>query len=775
MLDLAGGATAALAISLTSDFDQMREQWVKHPLEQFTHLAVSATGDRVALTAHGHVALAGVGTLRRVDLFEPPASRLRNAVFMPDGKNVLAVSDASGENELWLLPADGRGPGRKITSGADVIRWQAVPSPDGRWIAHDDKNARLWLLDVASGKDEVLERRNGSDHQFYDHFAWSPDSQALAVEETPDVVEMQRHQIVLYRIADRSRHVLTSGRYSSAAPAFSPDGHWMWFISSRDFQPLGGSPWGDRDMGPFFDRREGVYAVSLQPGQRFPFQAADELEPAKAESAAAAASAASATSATSGTVPASAAASASAVAEVHLPAIVWAGLAERLHQVPLPAGNYTDLDVDAKRLWLLEAETSADHKTSLKTLALGAARRGRGVAVRCRAEAAGGPGQGRGAGGRLAVRRRARGRMAPDVPRRMAHASRLVLRHPVARRGLAGGAPQVRGAAAPRHRPGRAGGSHAADGGRAVADALAGGPRRAAPERRRHPLGRAGRRLRARARGRAHPQDLARRSGARVLAGPAGPRGTGRGRGRHRDGRRRQARGGRARHLDPAARQGGQAGAARHPGSQGREASRDRGAHLHLDAMGGGDLSEFVREFYAACTAEGLIIDVRDNDGGSIDSILIEKLMRRSWEVWQSRDGTRESNMQGAFHGHVVVITNQGTYSDGETFAEAIKRLKLGTVVGMRTAGAGVWLDDDNRLSDGGIARAAQSVQVALDGARLIEGVGVVPDIEVDNLPHATFEGQDAQLDMAIKVLKDQRAASPWPVIPPYAYPPQVR
>ena len=58
-------------------------------------LAVSTQGDRVALTAHGHVALAGVGTLRRVDLFQPPASRLRNAVFMPDGNNMLAMSDAS--------------------------------------------------------------------------------------------------------------------------------------------------------------------------------------------------------------------------------------------------------------------------------------------------------------------------------------------------------------------------------------------------------------------------------------------------------------------------------------------------------------------------------------------------------------------------------------------------------------------------------------------------------------------------------------------------------
>lgn len=88
--------------------------------------------------------------------------------------------------------------------------------------------------------------------------------------------------------------------------------------------------------------------------------------------------------------------------------------------------------------------------------------------------------------------------------------------------------------------------------------------------------------------------------------------------------------------------------------------------------------------------------------------------------------------------------------------------------------GAGVRLDNDNTLADG-IARAAQNAQVGLDGVRLLEGLGVVPDIEVDNLPHATFEGQDAQLDMAIKVLKDKRAASPWPAIPPLVYPTVVR
>jgi tricorn protease len=39
-------------------------------------------------------------------------------------------------------------------------------------------------------------------------------------------------------------------------------------------------------------------------------------------------------------------------------------------------------------------------------------------------------------------------------------------------------------------------------------------------------------------------------------------------------------------------------------------------------------------------------------------------------------------------------------------------------------------------------------------GEWLIEGYGFVPDIEVDNLPHATFNGQDAQLDAAINHLQ---------------------
>ena len=46
-------------------------------------------------------------------------------------------------------------------------------------------------------------------------------------------------------------------------------------------------------------------------------------------------------------------------------------------------------------------------------------------------------------------------------------------------------------------------------------------------------------------------------------------------------------------------------------------------------------------------------------------------------------------------------------------------------------------------------------------GAWLIENVGVEPDITVDNLPHATFNGGDAQLDAAVSELMNQLSHQP--------------
>ena len=117
--------------------------------------------------------------------------------------------------------------------------------------------------------------------------------------------------------------------------------------------------------------------------------------------------------------------------------------------------------------------------------------------------------------------------------------------------------------------------------------------------------------------------------------------------------------------------------------------------------------------------------------------------------------------MQQTFRGHLVVLADQFTYSDGETFTTGIKALKLGTVIGKQTAGAGVWLTGRNRQTDGGMARVAELPVYAMDGRWITEGRGISPDIEVDNLPHTTFSGEDAQLQAAIKLLKKQIKKTP--------------
>ena len=64
--------------------------------------------------------------------------------------------------------------------------------------------------------------------------------------------------------------------------------------------------------------------------------------------------------------------------------------------------------------------------------------------------------------------------------------------------------------------------------------------------------------------------------------------------------------------------------------------------------------------------------------------------------------------MQYAFRGHMVVLVNESTASDGEAFAEGFRRLGLGKVIGTRTWGGEIWLTSSNVLVDQGIVTAAE-------------------------------------------------------------------
>jgi tricorn protease len=189
--------------------------------------------------------------------------------------------------------------------------------------------------------------------------------------------------------------------------------------------------------------------------------------------------------------------------------------------------------------------------------------------------------------------------------------------------------------------------------------------------------------------------------------------------------------------------------------------------YVHLRQMGTGDIGDFARDFYPVFNRKALIVDVRHNRGGNIDSWVLERLMRKAWMYWNQSAGRAPSwNMQYAFRGHIVVLCDERTASDGEAFSEGFRRLGLGKVIGTRTWGGEIWLSSSNTVVDGGLASAGENGVFDASGAWLIEGRGVEPDVVVDNLPYATFTGTDAQLEAGIRHLQELIRADPRDIPP---------
>ena len=186
--------------------------------------------------------------------------------------------------------------------------------------------------------------------------------------------------------------------------------------------------------------------------------------------------------------------------------------------------------------------------------------------------------------------------------------------------------------------------------------------------------------------------------------------------------------------------------------------------------MGTNGLIEFAREFYPNYYKAGMIIDARYNGGGFTSKMILDRLERQLQSLTQPREGKEITDPERAFNGKLVLLINRDTGSDGELFAESWQRRKLGPVIGQRTWGGAVGIEAHQDLLDGAQTTPPQFGPYSFPSVWIIEGYGVMPDIEVINMPKDVLDGKDAQLDKAIEViLKEIREnPKPVPVRPPY-------
>jgi tricorn protease len=819
LLDLNSHQDAMIPITLVSDFDQLRDHWVKKPLEFLSMAHIASDGSAAVFTARGEVfTLTSAPGGRIVKVAANSGIRYREARYMPDGKSILAISTESGETEFWKYSANGVGKPEQLTHDAKVLRWDGVPSPDGHWLAHRNKDQELWLFDLKTKTDKKIAQSLNGD---FNDLSWSSDSQWLAYVESADNTF---DQIKVLNAATGAIHVLTTDRYNSINPTWSSDGKWLYFLSDRMLKTVIPSPWGPRQPDPFFDHSMKVYELPLTAGLRSPFAPADELHPEQA--------------AKSSDEKEKKTSDEKKPAEEKKPAPVvnidFTDIAARLNEVPVPPGNYFSLQATEKRLCWLDRTAEAPPKKNLQCVDI--ANKGeapetlwtdiKGYEISLdRKKVLAWKGDDfyifdSDAKTSTLADAKAVGKAKIDMsrwtiltnPRAEFHelfldAWRLERDYFYDRNMHGLDWPHIRDRYLPlvdrvsdrnelndviaqmvselsalhifvfggdARKP-----SDQVDiaslGAVLRRDEKAGGyvvehiyqhdpdlPNQAAPLARADSLVHEGEIIlsidgedllsvpdeRAALRGKAGRKVLLQvknQSGQirEVLVTPVSEEAERNLRYDEWEYSRRQ---------------------------KVESASQGHIGYVHLRAMGSGDIEQWVREFYPVFDRQGLIIDVRHNGGGNIDSWILGKLLRKAWFFWQPRIGNPYWNMQYAFRGHIVVLCDQDTGSDGEAFTEGIRRLGLGKIIGVRTWGGEIWLSANNRLADEGIATAAEHGVYGPEGKWLIEGYGVDPDIVVDNLPHATFAGSDAQLDAATKYLEEEIRKDPRavPKAPPY-------
>jgi C-terminal processing protease CtpA/Prc len=162
---------------------------------------------------------------------------------------------------------------------------------------------------------------------------------------------------------------------------------------------------------------------------------------------------------------------------------------------------------------------------------------------------------------------------------------------------------------------------------------------------------------------------------------------------------------------------------------------------------------------------EGVVVDVRNNDGGFVNVYAIDVLSRRSYLTMATRSQptpqpARSALGQRALELPTVLVTNQHSLSDAEDFTEGYRAERLGKVVGEPTAGWIIFTWGTTLLDGSSLRLPASTIRAASDG-KVMEMNPRPVDVAVTRPIGESYTGRDVQLDTAVRELLNQLKASP--------------
>ena len=165
-------------------------------------------------------------------------------------------------------------------------------------------------------------------------------------------------------------------------------------------------------------------------------------------------------------------------------------------------------------------------------------------------------------------------------------------------------------------------------------------------------------------------------------------------------------------------------------------------------------------EELAAQGMKGLVVDLRNNPGGSLSAVceISDYMLPEGLIVYtEDKAGEKEeykSTGEESFDKPLAVLVNGNSASASEIFSGAIQDHGVGTIVGTTTYGKGV-VQSIFDLKDGTCLKLTVSEYFTPNG-RTIQEKGVTPDVEIEYEYDETNPEKDNQLEKATEVVKDK-------------------
>jgi tricorn protease len=793
-----------LTITILEDFDSGRGG-LREVSKEITNFEIAPDGSRALFGARGDLFTIPEKNGNTRNLTNTSGVHERNSKWSPNGKWIAYIADGSGEDELYIMPQDGPGQPVQLTTGGDTYKYQLSWSPDSRNLLWADKKQRLQYVDVETKQVTVAARAAAWEVSDY---TWSPDSRWIAYAR-PE--EKRMTTIQLYSVEQKATIEVTDGWFTSANPAFSADGKYLFFVSARTFTPS----YGQTEENHIYADMSNIYLVTLAKDVKSPFgPQSDEVKVKEEKKEGDKKDGLKKDDAKTGKKK-----KGGVTVQVNAD-----GLQQRIAVLPIPASNYRNLQSADDKLFYIRAGRR-DEKPKMFVYNFEKQKETELGEVGGFEISADGKKMIVGAEGAYAILDLPGSRI--DMKDRLNLGDMKVVLDRRAEWNQIFAecwrqmrdffyAPNMHGVDWPpvrkKYETLLKYVNHRTDltyligemiGELNVGHAYVGGGDYARPDR--VLTGLLGAQLeRDRATGcfritkilKGQNWDKTLRSplteiGVDVKEGDYILAVEGKPTNKMKDAYEAL--------INTAGKQvtlkvnakpeetGSRTAVVVPIGDErplyyynwvqdniGRvdKATGGKVGYVHIPDMGAPGLNEFAKYFYPQFAKEGLIVDVRGNGGGSVSPQIIERLRREIAMIDIARNGAINPDPGGMVPGPKVLLLNEFSASDGDIVAYRFKKYKLGPVVGKRSWGGVVGIRGSLPLLDGGTLNRPEFSRYDVEGKEwIMEGHGVDPDIVVDNDPAREFAGIDEQLNKAIELVNEELKKNPAKLQPPPPYP----